>query len=275
MRRWKSIENEAGSRFRHSSFSFNEYIYIFGGENFSEKEKFFFKYNTKTEEWNSLKMPEILSNGIQNCTCNVYKNQVYILCGVDNSLSHPNDQVICFNLITEEWKNYKLKNHPNSRYLHTTSLYQDSLFLFGGYFFKTFDDLFELNLQKMKFEKIDYKGDISRRFNHNSIVFKDSMYIYGGYSLEEDTPDRTIGSKYNNDLMEYDFKTQYFRKLISNSNVKPIPRWGSTSCLYKNEFIMFGGSDDEYVDLNDMFIYDFRRFEWKKIEADNIPWMRW
>eukprot|EP01080_Neovahlkampfia_damariscottae_P011789 gene11789-5126_t len=270
---WKKLKNESGPRFRHTCFSYNEFVYVLGGEETSKGQ--IFKYNSKTEEWTGIKSSDKLENGIQNCTCNVYKNHMYVVCGVDNSLVNPNNTVECLNLLTEEWQNYELENSPKSRYLHTTCLYNDSLFVFGGYFLETNNDLYELDLLKMKFKKIEYSGEILKRFNHNSVIYKDSMYIYGGYSLMKDTPDRTTGSNHNNDFMEYDFKSQHFRKLITSINIRPIPRWGSTCGMYKDFMILFGGADDEYTDLNDLFIYDFLKFQWKKINSDNTPWMRW
>jgi N-acetylneuraminic acid mutarotase len=272
---WKSISNKAGRRFRHSTFTYKDCVYILGGEYIHETFDFLFKFNTKTEEWSNIKVSTIFPDSIQNCTCNVYKNHVYILCGVDNTLVIPNRKLVTLNLDKEEWKILEIKNYPSPRYLHTTVLYGNSLFLFGGYFFTTFNDLFELDLLRMEFKEINYNGEILKRFNHISVVYNDSMYVYGGYSLNIHTPDKVGCSKWNNDLVEYHFEKNTFRKIFCCMDHQPIPRWGATGCMYQEFLVLFAGADDEFVKLNDLFIFDFKKLQWREMKTIEAPGSRW
>lgn len=108
-----------------------------------------------------------------------------------------------YNIARKRWTllKYKSTRQPLARYGHSGVVYQDSLYIFGGYDQHGFccDRLWRLNLETLRWHEIKYQspGFAIERFHHAAAVYKSSMVIFSGKS-----PDGVY-----DDCLEYSFGT--------------------------------------------------------------------
>lgn len=85
---------------------------------------------------------------------------------------------------------------PSPRYFHSSVVYGDCLYLFGGYNgTERLQDLYEFNFKKSRWEQIEALLAPSGRSSLVAQVYSNSMYIFGGYN----------GSVVLNDFHEFKF----------------------------------------------------------------------
>lgn len=75
---------------------------------------------------------------------------------------------------------------PSKRTDHSVVLYEDSLYVYGGFDGNDkFGDLFKCKLRNNKFKWKELKGEGEiplQRFGHVAVVYEHSMYIFGGWN---------------------------------------------------------------------------------------------
>merc|ERR1719253_1313591 len=89
---------------------------------------------------------------------------------------------------------------PGERSGAASVMYQDSLYVFGGYGGSgRLDDIFQYDFHKRCWSKVEAKGQIpAGRENNGAVVHGGKMYLFGGYS----------GFTWLNDLFDFDFRRQ-------------------------------------------------------------------
>eukprot|EP00898_Chlorokybus_atmophyticus_P006248 jgi/Chlat1/6624/Chrsp482S06113 len=213
-------------------------------------------------------------------------------------------------LNTWAWEELSLKNGPTPRSGHRMALYKHQLFCFGGFYdamreasvgctlfcakgselcrdnrnVRYFNDLFVLNLEDMKWTKVEKKlGAISPSPRSATQLFTcgDTLYLYGGYY--KDSAVQASSAKGTNsknaseasdkgvvysDAWSLDPRTLEWDK-VKRLGSPPGPRAGFTIAVHKTRAILFGGvvdvdtgEDIESVFQNEMFAF----------QADNRRW---
>lgn len=191
-----------------------------------------------------------------------YKNYIYFFCG-ETKNSQITNTVIRYDLEGEKWKNFFVKDvFISCRRNHTTVLYQDKIYLFGGDDNNLLNDLYIFDLKKLDWEKVEISKDLPppRRY-HCSIMYRDQIFIFGG---EKDF-DTML-----NDIYSFDLKEMKWTEHKPSSEL-PQPRRYSSMGLYKNSIYLFGGRDNS-IRFNKVWEYNIEGNYWKKIKAyGDIP----
>eukprot|EP01080_Neovahlkampfia_damariscottae_P000626 gene626-8130_t len=140
---------------------------------------------------------------------------------------------------------------PEERSKHTTVVYEDSLFVYGGKSLKGMtSDVYEFKIPESKWIKHSNTKGL-KVHSHSSVVSNNKMYVFGGKN-EKDEPIDT--------LQAFDFKTKEFKVL--KSHFPSVSGHGSVAD--GNKIYVFGGVDVSDNSMNVLYSYDIKLDEWKK-----------
>lgn len=147
---------------------------------------------------------------------------------------------------------------PSPRYGHTTVIYNQCLWVFGGYDTSglTCNDLHKFDLRTSTWEKIDAVGlSPPGVYHHTAVVFQGSMYIFGGSTSTA--------------VYEYRFGTQTWSTTIARGYT-PRPRFGHAATVWREWMIIFGGFDPTSDDQGEMYHYSFRDGFWSRVDSSDL-----
>jgi hypothetical protein len=164
------------------------------------------------------------------------------------------------------------------RYLHSSVIYEDFLFVFGGHSqAKPTDSKTEENKTNMPiisdlncfhfatrtWTSIENESIcLLPRMDHSSVVYGDSMFIFGGSTVSSNSPTLM------DDLLEFKFDTQSWNTL-SNDGSRPSKRRGHAAIVYENSMFVVGGlsapnnpsgSAADEKSVMDIYEYNFGKF---------------
>jgi N-acetylneuraminic acid mutarotase len=141
------------------------------------------------------------------------------------------------------WSNITSRSgHPRSRFGHTAVVYQNSMFVFGGWDgHDTLQELCEYNFPSNMWCHLPPRGSPPRgRYRHTAVVCGDSMFTFGGV-------DKT---QYRfPDLHEFDLVRRLWSK-VSTTSVPPTARTFHKTNVHEGYMYILGGFDGRR--LNDM-----------------------
>jgi Galactose oxidase, central domain/Kelch motif len=187
---------------RHSAVIKDDNMYLFGGSNGSEE------FNrTLVVNLNTLSLRTILPDNnnipppLDSHTSNLYEDgtAAWIVVYGGFSIGERSSKVYTLNLATEKWKLAQTSKGPEARSNHSSVIYKDHLYIFGGTNEEgeKLADLWKLDLRTYHWEEIHSRGDVpSGRSGHSSSVYRDLMIVFGG--MKDIT-------KETNDMYSYDF----------------------------------------------------------------------
>jgi len=148
---------------------------------------------------------------------------------------------------------------------HSASIYENSLYIFGGKDEKklTAKTLLRLNLITLAWETCVTTGfQPDARHGHSSIVNKDKMYVFGGYYPQQ------ISGVYLNEVLRLDFGSLRWEKL-EPKGVPPIARDAICVQEHDQDIYIFGGRGKD-GSFNDIFSYDMFENTWNQIQPRNV-----
>ena len=112
------------------------------------------------------------------------------------------------------------------------------------------------------------KGDApSPRHSHSAVVWKNSLFIFGGSSEKGKSLDNTLHSFNFGSLFSYPPPKSI---LLNNITVKRTwqqvsvkesaqsVRWGHSAVVFGSSMFIFGGCNESFPALNQLFQFDFR-----------------
>ena len=106
-----------------------------------------------------------------------------------------------------------------------------SIFIFGGHDgVNKINDFYEFNVDNNTWQEVLCSGlgaPPSPRHSHCATVCEDCMYIFGGFD----------GVNYLNDFFKFNFITNTWNELKTDSQAKPTPRYKS-ECSYSLELLL-------------------------------------
>lgn len=147
------------------------------------------------------------------------------------------NDIYSYNLESEKWKKIEIKGDlPSARFDHTSIIYQDSMYVFGGENGNYLNDVCEYNFLKNEWKEIETTGEKPSKRSGHKVAFysgrfmnESSMFLFGGYDGD-----------YCNDLYNFNFSTRLWKK-INYQGVVPTRRYDHGMAPIDNGFVLYGG----------------------------------
>lgn len=160
-----------------------------------------------------------------------------------------------FNFQTRQWSQIEAPNSP-SKTEHSAVVYDDKLWLFGGYSGNYFtNSLCCFDFKTETWTEVTASGEIpTYRSAHVAGVYGDKMYIFGGWN----------GANQNNEIYAFEFKTGQWARIQSNGPAPPA-RCSHTAVVSERlgKLIVYGGYGGKTRKyLSDLCFYDFATNTW-------------
>lgn len=153
-----------------------------------------------------------------------------------------------------------LPGAPPPRSAHSAVVYQNEMYIFGGWNgHKSLDDFYSLNLETLEWRQIKKDGSPSVRRMHSSVVYNDKMYLFGGY-------DESRSAHSFNEVFCFDFQTETWKTVPCVGKI-PKGRSRATATVVDNNMYIFGGWD-RVAHFGDVFRLDLEKFVWSEEKID-------
>lgn len=168
---------------------------------------------------------------------------------------------------------------PGSVAYHTSVVYRDQMFLFGGNNYKRtvlhygedihYQPLFSLNLRTFTWQAQKTRGDVVRpRDEHTAVVDEENslMVIFGGFEEGERT----------NSVAIYNMKTNIWQAInLPEQALQPCPRSGHAAAFTDGTLYVMGGKDSDSNKLNDLWSFNLKGQFWTQLQPDTeLPCIR-
>lgn len=145
---------------------------------------------------------------------------------------------------------------PSARSGSKAVICRDSIFFFGGYTKKDgdyFNDLFEFNIPRAHWSRIDAENQPSVRTDHSCIMYEASLYIFGGFDAR---------SRFQ-DLHQYNIDDREWVEIPPEGNT-PMGRFGHSAVVCKSGMFVFGGWNGHDT-LDDLYEFSMATKHWYSI----------
>lgn len=168
----------------HIMVPFNKYLYVYGGKTQKYLSKFLYRINVEKSTIKNLKYSGDIPTPRFGHTANVYKNSFFMFGGWNGYETV--DELFYFSMISNIWYEVRLVcgTKPNGRYRHSSVIFGQSLFIFGGVDQKQkkYNDLYEFLIEKNEWRLIETKGLSmpSPRSFHQMENYENRVFIFGG-----------------------------------------------------------------------------------------------
>lgn len=195
----------------------------------------------------------------------VYKNNMYIFGGNGGLVENYSNNVLSYPLpFKPDTVFTRLESQstaPPARSGHSAVVYQDSMYVFGGWNGHTsLSDFYCFNFETQTWKKMESQGTPpSKRRMHCTVVYNDCMYLFGGY--DESRPARS-----DNDLYQYHFKTDTW-EVVKCRGILPCGR-SRAAAVVRDNFMYIVGGWDRVVHFDDSYRLDLDKFIWYQERND-------
>ncbi|KAJ3432102.1 protein tag-52-related [Anaeramoeba flamelloides] len=249
---------------------YNNKLYIWGGEisSNSKKKQYIndlYTLDLDTWTWTLLNVKGKKPIARSNHTLNLIDGCFYLFGGENNDKIFGDLYFLDIkNLI---WKNISTqnKNKPSARYGHSSSLYKNQIWIFGGQNKKgkCLNDLYCLDLQtnKLIWKKIKIVNGNSYppiRKLHTCTVINSNLMILGG--VKDSLP--------LNDVWNFDLKHNIWKENES-SQKNNINRYGQSAIQFKHKLYIIGGSNfSKKKEKQSVSILNLKTLKWEDVIND-------
>lgn len=163
----------------------------------------------------------------------VYNHCFYLMGGTDEN-ARQND-IYRYDVRNRTWVCIDpVTGHaPSARSGSKAVVCSDSIYFFGGYTKKDgdyFNDLFEFNIVRAHWTRIDTGNRPTVRTDHSCVVYEASLYIFGGFD----------GRSRFQDLHQYSISFREWLEIPPTDNA-PMGRFGHSAVVYRSGMFIFGG----------------------------------
>eukprot|EP00736_Rhodelphis_marinus_P013577 Rmarinus@m.23354 len=256
---WSRVEGIEGtpptSRINHTAVLRGSCMYIFGGADATHDYEVndFYEFNFETRVWTAVKCTEDPPCPRSSHTAVLNDDKMYVFGGSETEDFIGFDDLFEFDFESKIWKKIIYTGSgPCPRSIHTTVVYDNRMYVFGGFGRprtvqggegQYFNDLYEYSFLNKQWTQIEATGDPpSPRTEHTAVVHNElgCMYVFGGFD----------GASVFRDLYEYNFEHKHWKKLDCGKHI-PRERGGHTAVVHNDCMYIFGGliGDTYYADL--------------------------
>eukprot|EP00771_Trimastix_marina_P001391 gnl/Trimastix_PCT/2463.p1 GENE.gnl/Trimastix_PCT/2463~~gnl/Trimastix_PCT/2463.p1 ORF type:complete len:538 (+),score=118.48 gnl/Trimastix_PCT/2463:44-1657(+) len=151
---------------------------------------------------------------------------------------------------------------PPPRGMHTTVVYGNSLYLYGGDGGGSLlSAVFQCNLDTCTWSPVPICGSTpASRAAHTAVVYGHSMFVFGGHSSRG-----CLG-----DLYQFDFNSQTWTE-ITPEGERPTGRMSQSAVVWGHEMYVFGGKTAQGSVVNEFFAFDLEAKTWRTVESIGEP----
>ena len=268
---WQRINFQGktySARTGHTSVLIASKIFVFGGTDETTRRNDLYAYDMASNLWVQVETQGMVPtprSGAKGVACG---SSFYLFGGYTRKDGVYYNDLYRFDTNTNMWtKLFCTGDIPTIRTDHTAVLYNNTIYIFGGYDGKTrFNDL-----KGCKLENYEWKNQCENglqplpRFGHTAVVYNDSMYVFGGWD----------GHETLEDLYQYNFTTGFWYELKRTVGNRPSPRYRHSCVVFSGSLFIFGGVDKSQRRFNDLHEYSIQHKEWigKRVEGQ-IPSQR-
>lgn len=163
-------------------------------------------------------------------------------------------------LVNKETDDDSSLSIPIERSGHSSVVYGNGMYIFGGMGKHRHNDLFRFDFFNQTWQEIlpkDLSKVPSKRCKHSACIYNGMMYIFGGWDA----------SGKLNDMYRYKFDTNEWEHVHCTNT--PRARSAHSVVVYQNHMYLFGGIGDNK--FNDMYRFSFKTNQWTMIEQQNAP----
>jgi N-acetylneuraminic acid mutarotase len=151
----------------------------------------------------------------------------------------------------------QIHSPPSPRHSHAAVVYNDSMYVFGGYDGSYRSDFHEFDFIHLSWRPVFGSGRSPRaRYRSTACVHGDTMILFGGHD----------GTRHLADVHTFDFESQVW-SLLMTDGVPPLPRDSHVSVVYKDSMYIFGGSTGSA--MNDLHELAFPPSSQEKFATDS------
>jgi N-acetylneuraminic acid mutarotase len=264
-----STGNIPTPRVCHSAVTYNKKMVVYGGHNpapgsnfISDVKNDMYEYDFESGEWKCLSFPGL--PGRTEHTCNLVGDTMYIVAGYSSSHGYRND-VIAINPERREVRRFECKGavEPAPRSAHTTVMYKNELFVFGGWDGGTSNnDFFKYNIERDEWSVVEVcAGEVpAPRRSHCATVYGNAMYVWGGFNGVDNC--KPLIHKFDFDTMTWSVEEA--------KGTPPAGRSRAKCVLFQNRWAIFGGWD-RVNHFKDWYEYDFVTRTWERRPLHWLP----
>ena len=168
-----------------------------------------------------------------------------------------------YNVDTESWQEVIFcgkEGPPTPRHSHSAVVYEDCMYVFGGYDGSYKNDFYKFNFTKNQWSRIKPIDEIwpTPRYRTSCTVVDEKMYMFGGHD----------GQQQLNDFYYYNFMKRKWNLINYSKSFEPSPRDSHILTHSDNSILLFGGSSGWAK--SDFYQFDFHNErEWKSIKHDD------
>jgi len=232
----------------HAGAVWRDCFVVFGGYDGHHRVNDLYAFDFKTSEWKQLDSDNAPTPRDRHVAA-VYDNSLYIFGGFDGT-TRVND-LHAFDFDTNTWNAVEILGGtpPSPRHSHAAVVYQDSMFVFGGYDGSYRSDLHEFNFSTRRWYQVQCNGEIPRaRYRGTCVVSETSMILHGGHD----------GNRHLQDTHVFDFCSLTWSALVTEGPI-PSPRDSHVSVIYGKSMFLYGGSTGSAMgDFHELRL-EFRR----------------
>lgn len=216
--------------------------------------------------WQTVQTQGIKKPGsISDHTSVVYKNKMYLYGGSQGL--NTNSTLFSLDVTTNLWEPVRTKAGPGQDGTqapecdeHTAVVWNDDMVIFGGFIGgERVRCVHKYNFTRGDWTIVQFDEKDPQpvaRAGHAAALLDDHMYIFGGKNNDDFMM---------NDIWRFNLTNNEWEHLKCNEADAPRGRAGHSMAVYKNHIIMFGGLYEITRELNDMYVFNVQKNEWRRL----------
>jgi N-acetylneuraminic acid mutarotase len=263
---WKPLPPFPFARALHTSEIVGNTLYIYGGVTLKtleseEMDSSIYSFNIIDNTWSEIIMENGFS-GRYGHSCNEINGNLVFFGGASSDGLY--DDLLLFDISEYHFISIKCNsaNCPSPRYLHSSAVYKNELYICGGYDGnQILNELWIFNFVSRKWRSVDFEGEIPLTCSA-SVLGNDILYFFGGKGEFSSSSSRIC---YLNSGPPY-----HLEELSELTEFNAIH--GIAACLIEGRVFLIGGdSDDEPCeDLCDLVSIDINENDNKHENISNL-----
>lgn len=217
------------------------------------------------------------SDGRYAASSFVIQNQVYTVGGGDKGVGYVEDMLVYNIPEKKRLANIRMQGSPGvdfpvGNFMSLVQLDDESVLVFGGKSNGYSKNLWRLDSNSFKWQKLDYTGDgPAGVYGHSAVLHENKMIVFGGYDNEQGL---------SSDLHVLDLDTNTWERRsprgVANGEINedgnlPKPRYGHSAILHDGRMFMFGGRGSKNLVFSDLWVYSIDANQWREIVTAGGP----